>query len=308
MSQTNKTWVTEFLLLGLSDDPQTQLLLFILFLVVYLVTVLGNLLLISLVLFDSQLHTPMYFFLCNLSLADLWASSSIVPQALVHMLTRKKVISFMGCAAQIFLSIISGATQCSVLAVMSYDRYLAICDPMHYSLIMTGRICGHLALACWFSGIVISSVDTIFTVCLPYQGDNRIDHFFCDAPALLTLASGDTHKAEIAIFSMGVVILLAPVSLILVSYGSIIVTIIRMKTSSGRLKAFSTCGSHLLVVILFYGTLIISYMTPTSSREQIKGVAVFYGVINPMLNPIIYSLRNKDVTRALRNTINRIKS
>ncbi|KAM9068912.1 olfactory receptor 2D2-like [Sarcophilus harrisii] len=308
MNQNNYTWVTEFLLLGLSDDPQARLILIILFLGVYLGTVLGSLLLIYLVITESQLHTPMYFFLCNLSLADLWASSSIVPQALVHMLTRKKVISFMGCAAQIFLSIISGATQCSVLAVMSYDRYLAICDPMHYSLIMTGRICGHLALACWFSGIVISSVDTIFTVCLPYQGDNRIDHFFCDAPALLTLASGDTHKAEIAIFSMGVVILLAPVSLILVSYGSIIVTIIRMKTSSGRLKAFSTCGSHLLVVILFYGTLIISYMTPTSSREQIKGVAVFYGVINPMLNPIIYSLRNKDVTRALRNTINRIKS
>ncbi|XP_051835671.1 olfactory receptor 2D2-like [Antechinus flavipes] len=308
MNQNNYTWVTEFLLLGLSDDPQTRLLLIILFLGVYLGTVLGSLLLIYLVITESQLHTPMYFFLCNLSLADLWASSSIVPQALVHMLTRKKVISFMGCAAQIFLSIISGATQCSVLAVMSYDRYLAICNPMHYSLIMTGRICGHLALACWFSGIVISSVDTIFTVCLPYQGDNRIDHFFCDAPVLLTLASGDTHKAEIAIFSMGVVILLAPVSLILVSYGSIIVTIIRMKTSSGRLKAFSTCGSHLLVVILFYGTLIISYMIPTSSREQIKGVAVFYGVINPMLNPIIYSLRNKDVTRALRNTINRIKS
>ncbi|XP_074141280.1 olfactory receptor 2D2-like [Sminthopsis crassicaudata] len=305
MNQNNYTWVTEFLLLGLSDDPQTQLLLIVLFLGVYLATVLGSLLLIYLVLTDSQLHTPMYFFLCNLSLADLGLSSVIVPQAVVHMLTRRNVISFLGCAAQIFLSIISGATQCLLLAVMSYDRYLAICDPMHYSLIMTGKICGQLALGCWVSGIVTSSVDTIFTTCLPYQGDNRIAHFFCDAPILLSLASGDTHKAEIAIFSMGVVILLVPVALILVSYGAIIVTVIRMKTTSGRLKAFFTCGSHLLVVILFYGTLIISYMTPKSSREQMKRVAVFYGVINPMLNPLIYSLRNKDVMRAFKNAVNR---
>nr|XP_020840658.1 olfactory receptor 2D2-like isoform X1 [Phascolarctos cinereus] len=308
MNQKNCTWVTEFLLLGLSDDPQTQLLFIVLFLAVYLGTVLGSLLLIYLVISDSQLHTPMYFFLCNLSLADLGSSTSIVPQALVHMLTKKKVISFKGCAAQIFFSIVSGATQCSLLAVMSYDRYLAICNPMHYCLIMTGSICAQLALGCWISGIVASSVDTIFTVCLPYQGDNKIAHFFCDAPILLTLATGDTHKAEIAIFFMGVVILLVPVSLVLVSYGFIIVTVIKMKTTSGRLKAFSTCGSHLLAVILFYGTLIISYMTSKSSREQIKHVAVFYGVINPMLNPIIYSLRNKDVMRAFRNAINRKES
>nr|XP_020840661.1 olfactory receptor 2D2-like [Phascolarctos cinereus] len=305
MNQYNSTWVTEFLLLGLSDDPQIKMLLIVLFLGVYLGTMLGSLLLIYLVLTDSQLHTPMYFFLCNLSVADLVLSTIIVPQAVVHMLTRRKVISFTGCGAQIFLSIISGATQCSLLAVMSYDRYLAICDPMHYSLIMTWKICGQLALGCWICGIVASSVDTTFTLCLRYQGDNKIAHFFCDAPILLTLASGDTHKAEMAIFSMGVVILLVPVSLILASYGFIVVTVIRMKTASGRLKAFSTCGSHLLVVILFYGTLIIAYMTPKSSREQIKRIAVFYGVINPMLNPVIYSLRNKDVMRAFRNAVNR---
>ncbi|XP_044517398.1 olfactory receptor 2D2-like [Gracilinanus agilis] len=305
MNQNNRTWVTEFLLLGLSGDPQTQLLLTVLFLGVYLGTVLGSLLLIYLVLTDSQLHTPMYFFLCNLSLADLGLSTVIVPQAIIHMLTKRNSISFMGCAAQIFFSIISGATQCSLLAVMSYDRYLAICDPMHYSLIMTGKVCGQLALVCWVSGIFASSVDTIFTLCLPYQGDNRIAHFFCEAPVLLTLASGDTHTAEMAIFLIGVLILLAPVSLILVSYGFIIVTVIRMKTTSRRLKAFSTCGSHLLVVILFYGTLIIGYMTPKSSREQFKRVAVFYGVVNPMLNPLIYSLRNKEVKRAFKNAIKR---
>ncbi|XP_027723807.1 olfactory receptor 2D2-like [Vombatus ursinus] len=307
MNQTNKIWVTEFLLLGLSDDPQTQLLLFVLFMGVYLVTVLGNLLLISLVLIDSQLHTPMYFFLCNLSLADLFFSTNIVPQALVHMLSKRKVISFMGCTAQLLLFLIFGCTQCALLSVMSYDRYLAICDPMHYPLIMTWKMCSHLALACWVSGILVSLVDTTFTLQLPYQGDNKIAHFFCEAPALLVLASADIHKAETAIFLMGVVILLAPLSLILISYGSIIVAVVRMKTTSGRLKVFSTCGTHLLVVILFYGSAIISYMTPKSSKEQGKLVSVFYAVINPMLNPLIYSLRNKDVKRAFRNTTNGVK-
>ncbi|XP_036605732.1 olfactory receptor 2D2-like [Trichosurus vulpecula] len=308
MNQTNQTWVTEFLLLGLSDDPQTQVLLFVLFLGVYLATVVGSFLLIYLVLTDSQLHTPMYFFLCNLSVADLCFSTNIVPQAMVHMLTRKKVISFMGCAIQLFLFLIFGATQCALLAVMSYDRYLAICDPMHYPIIMTRKMYGLLALGCWASGLLISLVDTTFTLRLPFQGDNKIAHFFCEAPALLAVASADTQNSQMAIFLMGVVILLAPVSLILASYSSIIVTVVRMKTTSGRLKAFSTCGSHLLVVILFYGTAIISYMTPKSSKEQAKLVSVFYAVINPMLNPIIYSLRNKDVKRAFRNATNRGKS
>ncbi|XP_001363578.3 olfactory receptor 2D2-like [Monodelphis domestica] len=299
MSQMNQTWITEFLLLGLSDDSQTQLLLFVLFLVIYLVTVLGNLLLITLVLTDSQLHTPMYFFLCNLSTADLFFSTSIVPQALFN-LSRRKVISFIGCAAQILLFLLFGCTECALLAVMSYDRYLAICDPMHYPLIMTWRVCGYMALGCWTTGILVSLVDTTFTLRLPYQGDNRIAHFFCEPPAMLALASADIHSAETALFLMGVVILLAPLSLILVSYGSILMTVIRMKTTSGRLKAFSTCGSHLLVVILFYGSGIISYMTPKSAKLLGKLVSMFYSVITPMLNPLIYSLKNKDVKKALR--------
>ncbi|XP_068938931.1 olfactory receptor 2D2-like [Petaurus breviceps papuanus] len=307
MRDTNKTWVTEFFLLGLSDDPQTQLLLFIFFLIVYLVTALGNLLLMSLVLIDLQLHTSMYFFLCNLSLADLCFSTCIVPQALAHMLSRRKIISFTGCAAQLLFSLFLGCTECALLAVMSYDRYLAICDPMHYPLIMTWRLCGHLALGCWASGIIVTLVDTTFTLRLPYQGDNKIAHFFCEPPALLALASADAHSSQMAIFLMGVVILVAPVSLILASYGSIIATVVRMKTTSGRLKAFSTCGSHLLVVIIFYGSAIINYMTPKSSKEQGKLVSVFYAVINPMLNPLIYSLRNKDVKRAFKNVAQRRK-
>nr|XP_006203677.1 olfactory receptor 2D2 [Vicugna pacos] len=300
MRQTNQTRVTEFLLLGLSDDQHTQQLLFILFLGVYLVTVLGNLLLIFLVQVDFQLHTPMYFFLCNLSLADLCFSINIVPQALVHLLSRKKVISFTRCAAQLLLFLIFGCTQCVLLAVMSYDRYAAVCNPLQYPSIMTWRMCIQLATGSWTSGILVSVVDTTFTLRLPYRGSNHIAHFFCEAPALLILASTDTRTSELAIFLMGVVILLIPVSLILVSYGCIVITLVRMKSAAGRLKAFSTCGSHLVVVILFYGSAVVTYMTPNSSKEQKELVSVFYAMVTPMLNPIIYSLRNKDVKGALR--------
>ncbi|XP_058401841.1 olfactory receptor 2D2 [Diceros bicornis minor] len=305
MRQTNQTQVTEFLLLGLSDDPHTQQLLFILFLGVYLVTVLGNLLLMSLVQVDCQLHTPMYFFLFNLSLADLCFSTNIVPQALVHLLSRKKVISFTCCAAQLLLFLVFGCTQCALLAVMSYDRYVAICNPLHYPSIMTWKVCTQLAAGSWMSGILVSVVDTTFTLKLPYQGSNSIAHFFCEAPALLILASTDTSTSEMVIFLMGVMILLVPVSLILISYGCIIVTVVRMKSAAGRLKAFSTCSSHLMVVICYYGSGIVTYMTPKSSKEQEKLVSVFYAMVTPMLNPLIYSLRNKDVKGTLRKAATR---
>ncbi|XP_004418437.1 PREDICTED: olfactory receptor 2D2 [Ceratotherium simum simum] len=305
MRQTNQTQVTEFLLLGLSDDPHTQQLLFILFLGVYLVTVLGNLLLMSLVQVDCQLHTPMYFFLFNLSLADLCFSTNIVPQALVHLLSRKKVISFTCCAAQLLLFLVFGCTQCALLAVMSYDRYVAICNPLHYPSIVTWKVCTQLAAGSWMSGILVSVVDTTFTLKLPYQGSNSIAHFFCEAPALLILASTDTSTSEMVIFLMGVMILLVPVSLILISYGCIIVTVVRMKSAAGRLKAFSTCSSHLMVVICYYGSGIVTYMTPKSSKEQEKLVSVFYAMVTPMLNPLIYSLRNKDVKGTLRKAATR---
>nr|XP_019583355.1 PREDICTED: olfactory receptor 2D2 [Rhinolophus sinicus] len=305
MKQTNQTQVTEFLLLGLSDDPYTQQLLFILFLGIYLITVFGNLLLMSLVYVDSLLHTPMYFFLCNLSLADLCFSTNIIPQALVHLLSRKKIIPFTRCAAQLLLFLVFGCTQCALLAVMSYDRYVSICNPLHYPSIMTWRVCVQLAAGSWTSGVLVSAVDTTFTLKLPYRGSNSVAHFFCEAPALLILASTDTRTSEMAIFLMGVMILLIPVSLILVSYGCIIVTVVRMKSAAGRLKAFSTCGSHLIVVVFFYGSAIITYMTPKSSKQQEKLSSVFYAMVTPMLNPLIYSLRNKDVKGALRKVATR---
>ena len=302
MGEENHTSVAEFIFLGLSQDSQTQVLLFILFLIIYLLTVLGNLLIIILIFTDSQLHTPMYFFLRNLSFADLWFSTSIVPQVLAHFLVKKKTISFMGCMTQVIVFLLVGCTECALLAVMSYDRYVAVCKPLHYSAIVTHQVCLQLTIGSWASGAVVSLVDTTFTFQLPYQGQNIINHYFCEPPALLKLDSADTYRTEMAIFAMGVAILLAPVCLILVSYWNIISTVIQMQSGEGRLKAFSTCGSHLTVVVLFYGSAIFAYMRPNSKimNERDKVISVFYSAVTPMLNPIIYSLRNKDVKGALR--------
>ncbi|XP_025863944.2 olfactory receptor 2D3-like [Vulpes vulpes] len=307
MGEENQTSVAEFIFLGLSQDLQTQILLFVLFLLIYLLTVLGNLLISILIFMDSRLHTPMYFFLRNLSFADLCFSTSIVPQVLVHFLAKRKTISFLGCMAQIVVSLLIGCTECALLAVMSYDRYVAVCKPLHYSSIMTQQVCLQLAIGSWASGTLVSLVDTTFTFQLPYQGQNIINHYFCELPALLKVASADTYSTEMAIFAMGVVILLAPVCLILVSYWNIISTVIPMQSGEGRLKAFSTCGSHLIVVVLFYGSAIFNYMKPNSKimNERDKVVSVFYAVVTPMLNPIIYSLRNKDVKEGLRKLAGR---
>ncbi|XP_004613708.2 olfactory receptor 2D3-like [Sorex araneus] len=309
MGEENQTYVTvtEFILLGLSQDPQTQVILFFLFLAIYLLTVLGNLLIIVLIYIDYRLHTPMYFFLRNLSFADLCFSTTIVPQLLVHFLAKRKAISFAGCSMQIVVLLLVGCTECALLAVMSYDRYVAVCKPLHYSTIMTHGVCVLMALGSWGSGVFVSLVETIFTLSLPYRGHNVINHFFCEPPAFLKLASADTYRTEMVIFGMGVVILLAPVSLILVSYWNIISTVIQMQSGEGRLKVFSTCGSHLIVVILFYGSAIFAYMRPNSKamNEGDKVISVFYSVITSMMNPFIYSLRNKDVKEAFRKIIGR---
>ncbi|XP_075404594.1 olfactory receptor 2D3-like [Tenrec ecaudatus] len=307
MGKGNQTSVTEFILLGLSQDPKVQIFLFFVFLIIYLLSVFGNLLIIVLIQTDSQLHTPMYFFLKNLSLADFCFSTSIVPQMLVHLLVTKKAISFAGCSLQMVVFLLAGCTECSLLAVMSYDRYVAVCKPLHYSTIMTQKACVQLAIVSWISGAFVSSVDSAFTLCLPYQGLNVINHYFCEPPALLKLASADTYQAEMALFSMGVVILLAPVFLILVSYWHILSTVMRMKSGEGRLKVFSTCGSHLTVVVLYYGSGIFAYMRPNSKvmSEKDKVISVFYSVMTSMLNPIIYSLRNKDVKGAFKKLAGR---
>ncbi|XP_008849869.1 olfactory receptor 2D3-like [Nannospalax galili] len=308
MGGGNKTYVVEFILLGLTQDPKIQILLFCVFLIIYLLSVFGNLLIIILIQIDSQLHTPMYFFLKNLSFADLCFSMSIVPQMLMHFLSKKKTISFAGCLVQIVVFLLAGCTECALLAVMSYDRYVAVCKPLHYSTIMTQRLCIQLAAVSWISGAFACSVDSAFTLSIPYQGQNVINHYFCEPPALVKLASADTYNAEMALFLVGVIILLAPVSLILVSYWNIISTVIRMQSGKGRLKVFSTCGSHLTVVVLYYGSGIFAYMRPNSKTmsEKDKVISVFYSVMTSMLNPIIYSLRNKNVKGAFKKLAGRL--
>ncbi|KAM4851209.1 olfactory receptor 2D3-like [Urocitellus parryii] len=307
MGRENKSYLTEFILLGLSSDHQTQILLFVVFLIIYLLTVFGNLLIILLVHIDTRLHTPMYFFLKNRSFADFCFSTTIVPKMLSHFLVIRKTISFIGCSTQMFFFLVMGCTESSLLAVMSYDRYVAVCKPLHYSAIMTHRVCVLLVIGSWVSGVFVSLVDTTFTLCLPYQGPNIINHYFCEPPALLKLASEDTYKAEMALFAMGVIILLGPASLILFSYRNIISTVIQIQSGEGRLKVFSTCGSHFIVVIFFYGSTIFTYMQPNSKKmnEGDKVISVFYSVITSMMNPFIYSLRNKDVKEALRRVIRR---
>ncbi|OBS66109.1 hypothetical protein A6R68_05350, partial [Neotoma lepida] len=262
MGKHNRTSVTEFIFLGLSQDPQTQALLFFLFLLIYLLTVLGNLLIIMLIHTDPRLHTPMYFFLRNLSFANLCFSTTTVPQVLIHFLVKRKTISFAGCSTQIVVLLLVGCTECALLAVMSYDRYVAVCKPLHYSTIMTHWVCVQLAAGSWASGAFVSLVDATFTLSLPYRGNNVINHFFCEPPALLKQTQ---HRN-------------APVSLILISYWNIISTVIQMQSGEGRLKVFSTCGSHLIVVVLFYGSGIFAYMRPNSKimNEKDKIISVFY--------------------------------
>ncbi|XP_030741696.1 LOW QUALITY PROTEIN: olfactory receptor 2D3-like [Echinops telfairi] len=307
MGKENQTYLTEFVLLGLSLDQQTHILLFMIFLIIYLLIAFRNLRIIVLIHTDSGLHTPMYFFLKNLSFADLCFSTSIVPQMLFHFVVTRKTISFAGCAIQMFFFLVAGATESSLLAVMSYDRYVAVCKPLHYSTFMTQRVCIQLTLVSWASRSFVSVVDSAFTLCLPYHGKNIINHYFCEPPALLKLASADTYKAEMALFSMGVIILLVPVSLILVSYWNIISTVIQMQSGEGKLKVFSTCSSHFVVVVFFYGSTLFTYMRPNSKNmyDGDKVISVFYSVITSMMNLFIYSLRNKDVKQVFRKTFGR---
>ncbi|XP_061269255.1 olfactory receptor 9S13-like [Bos javanicus] len=292
----------EFMLEGFEGGLQTQALLFALFLALYVVAVLGNLTMIVVITLDAHLHSPMYFFLKNLSFLDLCYSSVIAPKALVNFLSSSKVITFKGCATQFFFFSMMGTTETLLLAVLAYDRFVAICSPLSYPISMRPSVCACLVLGTYCGGCLNSGVQTILTFSLPFCSSNHINHFFCDVIPLLQLTCASTAINELVLFAMCGLIIVGTTLVVLTSYGYITVTILRMHSGGGRHKLFSTCGSHMTAVSLFYGTLFVMYAQPgaVESVEQGKVVSVFYTLVIPMLNPLIYSLRNKDVKDALR--------
>ncbi|XP_036920287.1 olfactory receptor 5T2-like [Sturnira hondurensis] len=298
----NVTEVTTFVLKGFTDNLELQIILFFLFLVIYLFTLVGNLGLIALVIGDSQLHNPMYYFLSVLSSVDACYSSVITPNMLVDFLSKKKAISFLGCATQMFFAVTFGTTECFLLAAMAYDRYVAIYNPLLYSVSMSPRVYVPLIIASYIGGILHACVHTIATFSLSFCASNEIRHIFCDVPALLAIACSDTHINQLLLFYFVGSIEIFTLLIVLISYGFILLAILRTGSAEGRRKVFSTCGSHLTGVSISHGTVLFMYVRPTSSyafnHDMI--VSIFYSIGIAMLNPIIYSLRNKDVHKAMK--------
>uniref|UniRef100_A0A8C8RMR5 Olfactory receptor n=1 Tax=Pelusios castaneus TaxID=367368 RepID=A0A8C8RMR5_9SAUR len=291
----------EFILLGFSSHPEIQLALFMGFLSLYLVTLLGNFLTIFLIGAEPLLHTPMYFFLTNLSLLEVGYTSSVLPQMLAHLLAEQRSISLARCMAQMYLFLSFGITECFLLTVMSYDRYIAICLPLHYPLRMAKKECVIMVSISWVGGFLISAINTASTFQLSFCGHREIDHFLCEMPAMVSLACAGKDQAHIVMSISCVFTLVCPLFSIILSYAFILGTILNIPSTEGRHKAFSTCSSHLVVVSLFFGTVISMYLRPRSSSSmgQLKTSSVFYIAVTPMLNPLIYSLRNKEVKAAL---------
>ncbi|KAM7150557.1 olfactory receptor 10C1-like [Macrochelys suwanniensis] len=296
--------VTEFVILGFSNHPVTSSILFVVFLCIYIITVLGNILIIIIINVDPSLHTPMYFFLRNLSFLEICYTSVTLPKILDNLLSESKTVSFAGCAIQMYFFLFFGVTECCLLASMAYDRYNAICKPLQYMTIMNKRVCIQLTGGSCICATLVALGHTTFVFTLPFCGSNVINHFFCEIQPVLKLVCGDTYWVEIQISVGAAFVLMLPFMLILVSYICIISTILKIRSAEGRLRAFSTCSSHLIVVTSFYGTALIMYVHPKSSfsPDVNKLLSLFYSVVTPILNPIIYSLRNKEVKDALRKT------
>ncbi|XP_032091884.1 olfactory receptor 10A2-like [Thamnophis elegans] len=296
----NNTSPNKFILLGLSEEYHIQSILFSILLGIYINALTGNLLIILLTLVDQTLQTPMYFFLRNLSFLEVCFTSAIVPKMLHNFCSGNKSISFMGCALQNYFALFLGGTECFLLASMAYDRYVAICKPLHYSVLMGQKVYTNLVVASWLSGFLMSFSHTTMVFTMPFCNSNIINHYFCDIPPLLKLACGNTFRIEITDFVVVVIFATFPFLLILMSYSGIIAAISKISSSEGRKKTFSTCSSHLMVVTLFFGSACIKYMKPnsTSSPNTDKYLSLFHTIISPALNPVIYSLRNKEVKGA----------
>ncbi|XP_065451845.1 olfactory receptor 5W2-like [Chrysemys picta bellii] len=308
MEKGNHSEATEFILSGLTDRPELQVPLFGVFLVVYGITLVGNGGMIFLITIDPRLHTPMYFFLSNLSFCDLCYSSIISPKMLQNFLAERKSISYTACAVQLYLSIVFADVECLLLAVMAYDRYVAICNPLLYTVTMSRQLCNQLVAGVYAVGLMDSMIHTCFTFRLSFCNSNIINHFFCDIPPLLAISCSDTRINEIVMFVFMSCILVSSLVTVLLSYGYIISTILQIRSAEGWRKAFSTCTFHLTAVALYFGTLLFVYLRPTSSysMDTDKVASMFYMVVIPMLNPLIYSLRNTEVKDALRRAMNKL--
>ncbi|XP_068952900.1 olfactory receptor 6C1-like [Petaurus breviceps papuanus] len=304
----NHTQVTEFILLGLSDDPEFQMIIFFFLLLAYILSIAGNVTIIILTLLDSHLQTPMYFFLRNFSFLEISFTTASIPRFLGTIITEDKTISYNSCMTQLFFFILLGVTEFYLLAAMSYDRYVAICKPLHYTTIMSSRVCTLLVFSSWFVSFMIIFPIIILMQQLDYCADNIIDHFSCDYSPLLKLSCTDTQFLETMGFSWAVVTLMFTLALVILSYTYIIQTILRFPSVSQRKKAFSTCSSHMIVISISYGSCIFMYIKPSAKDHVslIKGVAVLNTSVAPMLNPFIYSLRNQQMKEAFMDMVRKI--
>ncbi|KAM7150538.1 olfactory receptor 14A16-like [Macrochelys suwanniensis] len=302
---SNQTTVIEFLLLGFSDIRELQILHFMVFLVIYLAGLIGNLLIISAIILDHHLHTPMYFFLVNLSILDLGSISVTIPKSMANSLMNTRLISYPGCVAQVFLFVVFTSTDLALLTIMAYDRHVAICQPLHYERVMNRRACVQMAASAWIAGIVYSALHTGNTFTLPFCQSNVINQFFCEIPQLLKLTCSDSYLSELGLLAFSMFLCLNCFVFIIVSYVQIFKAVLRIPSEQGRHKAFSTCLPHLTVVSLFLSTGMFEYLKPTSSSASSLDllVGVLYSLVPPVMNPIIYSMRNKEIKAALKKLI-----
>ncbi|XP_069323616.1 olfactory receptor 2AJ1-like [Eulemur rufifrons] len=305
MGHKNQTSSSDFTLLGLFSSSQTSLISFLFIFVIFVVAVAENTLMILLIRSDSRLHTPMYFLLSHLSSMDILHISNIVPKMLANFLSGSKTISFVGCGFQVFLSLTLLGGECLLLAAMSCDRYVAICHPLRYAILMDDSVSVVMAGGSWFVGTLNSIVHTAYLLHFPFCGSRAIDHFFCEVPAMLKLSCVDTSGYEGGVYVSGIIFLLIPFSVISASYVQILLTVLQMKSSEARKKSFSTCSFHMIVVMMYYGPFIFTYMRPKSYHTpgQDKFLAIFYTILTPTLNPVIYSFRNKDVLGAMKTML-----
>ena len=304
--RANGTTVTEFILLGLVETPELWPLVFILFLLAYMTTVGGNLSILAAVLVEPKLHTPMYFFLSHLSFADFCYSSIIAPKMLVNLVVEDRTISFLGCIMQFFFFCTFVVTELILFAVMAYDRFVAVCNPLLYTVVMSQRLCALLVLGSYAWGVVCSLTLTCSALNLYFRGFNTINHFFCELSSLIALSCSDSHLTQLLLFIVATFNEISTLLIILTSYLFIVVTALKMHSSSGHRKVFSTCASHMTAITIFHGTILFLYCVPNSknSRHTVKVASLFYTVVIPMLNPLIYSLRNKDVKDTVSKLMN----